>query len=506
MADVKVTIGTDTTAFNAGLDSARGKAQAFGSSVVKLGGIIATYLSVNAIRGFLNELDRIGKTATAFGATAESIQRIDAASKIAGTSLESVARAMFRLNGEAASGKAAESIAKLGMTTAEFLALPMEQQISVVAGAMDKLPSIQEKIALGYDLFGRRAQEIMPLLLQGQQNLNAEFEKTDTVSEATIRKVEMFNDAITRFTTSLKALAGSALGPVLDGLDMLSQAAGVVFVMTGRMTTALGQSLQMLKSGDFSGAAKSFSGAWENALDDVRTAMYEMDVAKEQALEGKGRGTMSAEAAAALEDAESGGGSAAKEIDAAKEIAKIEEESARRRLSLESQIAMLRDQEAASMESDPQAAVAAARQRIALESQLENENAQAAQKREADIANLRASVEQARFNSLTKEERIIELQKEAQRLRESNQQTDEQKLQAELRLLEIQKELQDSAQTPSVGGAPQVFADALQRAGGGGRSVVMGGGKDDVVKVNKDQLAELKLIKQKLDNLQGGVA
>jgi hypothetical protein len=34
----------------------------------------------------------------------------------------------------------------------------------------------------------------------------------------------------------------------------------------------------------------------------------------------------------------------------------------------------------------------------------------------------------------------------------------------------------------------------------------MGGGKDDVVKVNKDQLAELKLIKQKLDNLQGGVA
>jgi hypothetical protein len=499
MADVNVTVGTNTTAFNRGLDQAKSKAQAFGVGIKQIGTMIAGAFSINLIRQFMSEMDKIGKMATSFGISAEALQRVKAAADIAGTSIEAVGQAMFRLNGEVATGgpMAEKALEGLGMRASEFLALPMDQQLAAIAGEMDKLPSMAEKIALGYDLFGRRAREVMPLLLQGQQSLQDEFDRTATVSDKTVRQIEELNDELTRIGNTLKSWTGGLLG----GINELSQAAGGAIYVIGKMFTATSTAFEAVKCGDFKSAANSFSEEWSKALEDVGVAKWQLDKELEQAAERTP--TLTPEAAAALDAMEEGRGKK-DEFDLQKELDKLAEETARKRLSIEGQIFELRRKQEELTETDPREALAAAKEIAALEEQARKLAESQEEQREKGIISLRSQLESARFDALTREEKVARLMQEVEEIRGANLETEEQRLAAELRLLEIQKEI--SGEKQSGGDRLSVVASTLQRVGGGGNAVVSGRDPSErILKVNQDQLARLDQIRDGIREL-GGVS
>lgn len=222
MADVRVNVGVNNTAFNRGLDAMRSKASSWAGSMAKsIAGVFAVGALSNFFNTFREELDRVAKLATRLGETTDTIQRIGEAAGLAGADIEMIAKSMSKLTIEA--GNASEKFAAAGISAQAFANASLEEKVLMLSSAYQQASTNQSQMIALMDLLGGRAQDLLPFLSEGPEALAAGFESASLVSENAIRNIEKMNDTLEKMGKIVYSLAGEAfdfLDQVLTGITL----------------------------------------------------------------------------------------------------------------------------------------------------------------------------------------------------------------------------------------------------------------------------------------------
>ncbi len=168
--------------------------------------------------GLIDQIGGIGEAAQKLGLSGGDFQRLKVLAEQNATSVESLGGA-FRVLGKNAvdpTKDTTEAFAKLGVQTRDGNgAIKSRQDLFFeTAGALADVSNEAERGSLAQKLFGRSAQELLPMLSQGRAGLDAQREallKLKVVQDADIKAADELGDRFIAFRTELIARAAPAL-------------------------------------------------------------------------------------------------------------------------------------------------------------------------------------------------------------------------------------------------------------------------------------------------------
>lgn len=272
MKALTVKIAADTKGFNAGIKGAQGNVQHFSKTTKRamLGVAAATAGAVAVFSKWADQLDRIGKLSTRLGKSAESLQRIGFAANLAGSNMETVANALTKVEqnaGQALNGLTSygDAFDRLGINTAEFVALKPEEQIIKLAEAYQEAQTKGTGVSDILLVLGGRSKDLLPLLTQNRQELEKTFSQASVTSTAVIKNAERMNDTFATIKNGIAGWAGEAVQTLLAiGIDIgafIDKAVAhfkFMFENIGERAKQTGKVISSALTGDFQGAANAY--------------------------------------------------------------------------------------------------------------------------------------------------------------------------------------------------------------------------------------------------------
>jgi len=182
-----------------------------------------------AVRSSLRIVDSQAKMAQSLGTTVSSMQVLERAADLSGVSMGEVQQATIQLTkrlSQAAggTGAAAKALDRLHLSAAALQALPLDQRLEQIQGALAEYVPEAERAAVASELFGSRAGLIFTrvdgaALRTAAQDVNR---FGVAISEVDADQIELTNDALSRMSLAGRGLANQvtvALAPALQGLS-----------------------------------------------------------------------------------------------------------------------------------------------------------------------------------------------------------------------------------------------------------------------------------------------
>lgn len=166
--------------------------------------------------GQFETIDAMAKLGDRFGLTQKEMAGFRLAADLAGTSIESVANAIARMQrtiGNASSGikASADALKSLGLSASQFNGKTAAESYGMIADALNQVDSMAVRAKLSQEIFGRGAMEMASLLLGGSAAIEDAAAKTrlygTAVDEIDVARIEVANDA---WTLVREAAAGVA--------------------------------------------------------------------------------------------------------------------------------------------------------------------------------------------------------------------------------------------------------------------------------------------------------
>jgi hypothetical protein len=244
---LRVVLGADTVQFERGLTRAEQRAERFGRGIgiaiaaVASAAAAAGTALVLAVRGTINEADKLGKMAQSIGVPVEELSKLKHAADLSGVSLEGLAKGIGRLN-----RNLVESAQGLQTPTRAFNALGIEIRntdgslktisdiLPELAGKFVTLRDGPEKTAFAMQLLGRAGADMIPLLNAGEAGLRAMMEEAEAlglvIDTNTAKSAEAFNDNLTRLRRVFDGIVIRITASLLPALKNLSE----IFVATAK--------------------------------------------------------------------------------------------------------------------------------------------------------------------------------------------------------------------------------------------------------------------------------
>lgn len=266
---LRVVLGADTAQFEAGLKAAHKQLSAFGAGVSKAGAVaFAAFATAGvavgvAVKGAINEADKLGKMAQSVGVPVEQLSGLAHAADLSGVSIESLGKGLGKLSRnmvDAAAkpaGEAANAFRALGISVTDGSGKLKSSSdvLSEVAGKFAGLQDGAGKTAVSIALFGRAGAELIPLLNSGKDGLQGMVDEARqlgiVIDNETAKSAEAFNDNLTRLGKVKDGIILRITAGMLPQLENLSNA----FVQSAKNTElmngaakVLGTTLQVLAS------------------------------------------------------------------------------------------------------------------------------------------------------------------------------------------------------------------------------------------------------------------
>ncbi len=220
--------------FSSAIGSIRSTVLGLGAALTGVAGVagLAAFTRANA-----QAVDQIGKLATRTGVSVEALQMLGRAADLAGTSLESVATALrvsqvAVVEAQRATSEQGIALRVLGLDAARLAEMGPERAFLAMADAVTGLPDEFTRAYAAQKLFGRSANELLPLLELGSAGLSKmqhALVATGQLLDATdVSGVERMNDAFTELYATVSAVARvivAKLAPeVASGVEFATQA------------------------------------------------------------------------------------------------------------------------------------------------------------------------------------------------------------------------------------------------------------------------------------------
>ncbi|MCW3782127.1 phage tail tape measure C-terminal domain-containing protein [Defluviimonas salinarum] len=201
---------------------------------------------VAMVRSGLTSVDAQAKLAQSLGTTVASIQTLERAGELAGVSMSGIEQAtkdLTRRLSQAAAGAspAVDALARLGLSAAELIALPLDQRVGAINAAIEAFVPVAERAAVAGQLFGEEGSIAMSridsaTLRQATEDVRA---FGVVVSEADAGQIERTNDAISRLGLIWRGLANQLAVAAAPALEAVANAMAALANRTGPLGTAI---------------------------------------------------------------------------------------------------------------------------------------------------------------------------------------------------------------------------------------------------------------------------
>jgi len=227
-AYVTVSTKDDTAKGLAGISS---RLKSFGSSIAKVGGVaigVASSAGAAAASAVMKSIE-VGSTihdmAKRFGLSFQAVQQLGYAADQSGTSLETLIGGIKKMQQGLGNGTIADDLAKIGVSAEEIRSLAPEQQFAAIAAAIGKITDPAQRTAAAMAIFGKSGADLIPLLSDGKDGVNAlvaEFDKMGiAMSDKAVVQAEKLGDDIDKLSKKFGAMGtaiGTTLIPIVDKL------------------------------------------------------------------------------------------------------------------------------------------------------------------------------------------------------------------------------------------------------------------------------------------------
>jgi hypothetical protein len=197
------------------------------SGISKIGEAVKS--TVKQLPEFAEKMDAVSKTSRTIGVSVENLQRLQYAAGLSNVSTDQLSISFKKLNNELAlqhsrQGTLYTTMAKLNpqLSRQLYTTKTSEQAFLVVADAVQKAGSAQQRAAIATATFGKSGQEMLPMLMEGKKGISemmAEASKYGTVVDTkTAVAAEHFNDTLMRFNTGVTAVKYSVLSSLMTAV------------------------------------------------------------------------------------------------------------------------------------------------------------------------------------------------------------------------------------------------------------------------------------------------
>lgn len=218
-----------------------------GAMAGKLKGAFAAMGGAMVLSGIVEKFDRIGKVAKRVGMTAEEVQRLAHASKLAGTSFETLQAILTRLQrriGEALqnpASAAAQAFNELGLSATALKDMGLKEQFFAVADAFKSTEGSVEGVASLMKLLDTEARNLIPLFQEGGTGIQDMMSSATVASNATVKALEKVSDKLTEINNKFTATAANIFVGAWDAFEKYANKVSVgAMVVTEQIKRDLG--------------------------------------------------------------------------------------------------------------------------------------------------------------------------------------------------------------------------------------------------------------------------
>lgn len=200
-----------------------------GTAAGKVGAMLAGAFTVTAVAGAASKvLDYAGKIndlAGQTGLSTRAIQQMSHAAKMTGASLENFTGAAFKLGTNLAGGSSSVqgAVEKLGLSYMDLRRMSPDEQFNTIATALGKVENAQDRNKLAVDLFSKSAQQILPAIAEGYEDLAS---AANVAGDEQLQALDMAGQALDSFWESLLSvgtqLAGGFIIAVREALRVFN--------------------------------------------------------------------------------------------------------------------------------------------------------------------------------------------------------------------------------------------------------------------------------------------
>lgn len=245
-ADIIVNLVAKTGSFQRGMEKSGKKLGAFRARALKMIKTVAAmaarfakFAAVIALVGFAKLVqsaiaanDKLGKMATTLGIATERLKGLQLAAELAGVEQKAFDKGIVKLGKavvDAANGLTTYTriFDRLNLTTGQLLKLSPDEQLLAIGKALSGIESSTERAAIAYDLFGGRNVQLVNLLANTSDQIEATIEQAQLLGAALtgfdVARFEAAQDELTLIRTSFEGIRNQLTIGVLPLLTLFSE-------------------------------------------------------------------------------------------------------------------------------------------------------------------------------------------------------------------------------------------------------------------------------------------
>lgn len=213
-----------------------------------------------AMRGIINEADKMSKAAQSVGLATEELSKLSWAADLSGVSFEQLTGAMGKL-AQASAGSLRSATSEQALA---FKALGVEVQradgmlkdnralLGEVANRFAAMENSAEKTALAMAIFGRAGKQLIPMLNQGEAGLQAMGDEAErlgiVIDTQTGLRAEAFNDTLNRMGKVMKGVMTEITAGALPTLQAMADHFFLAGAENDRMQAIVSGSIKVFKA------------------------------------------------------------------------------------------------------------------------------------------------------------------------------------------------------------------------------------------------------------------
>jgi hypothetical protein len=173
---------------------------AMASGISKLVPAIGVGMILSEVKALIDRAGDIDDLAIKLGETAEAVQRVDHAAKIAGSGgVEQVGNAMIRLEknlGAVGNERATAALERLGLSAGTLMGMPLDEKILALSEAFQTARKEGTGVPDLLDLLGRSGAELIPILSMARGELEGLFANAPALTQHQIVEMTKMGDAV----------------------------------------------------------------------------------------------------------------------------------------------------------------------------------------------------------------------------------------------------------------------------------------------------------------------
>lgn len=238
---LRVVLGADTADLEKGLKAAQAQIGSFAAGFAKHAAMAAAaFATVGAgvalaVKGTINEADKLGKMAQSIGVPVAELSRLKHAADLSGVGIEALGVSVGKLSKNmvemagGGTGPATEAFKalKISVTNSDGSLKSSSQVMTEIAGKFGAMEDGAGKTALAIALFGKSGAAMIPMLNAGKIGLAGMMAEADqlgiVITEKTAKAAEAFNDNLTRLGKVKDGIIVQVTSRMLPAFEGLSQ-------------------------------------------------------------------------------------------------------------------------------------------------------------------------------------------------------------------------------------------------------------------------------------------